>query len=173
MNKMNRLLLLGIIFIGAVVSDSSGMGWLKPRPPVETNAPPVVTPPVVPQSGTVTLLTLKVSSKEYFIDFTYTDNSHWPSVKESNGKYLNGWILVNGKKAEQFRPGYTSQHLKNVYGSGSYGQKYIKNGDTVRISLQSRDAKETTNELTFIWPWKDTSQSLSAVEISEMEIINE
>lgn len=112
---------------------------------------------VKPVSGSVVLHYVKADPREFYIQFDYTDNSHWPEKEDVAGKPpLKGYIFVNGERVEQFREGYKSQHLKNVYGGEPYKVPGIKTGDKVRIQLQSRDFKEKTNEVEFIWPWKNT-----------------
>lgn len=111
---------------------------------------------VRPASGTVKLLSVTKGDKEFYINFKYTDNSHWPVKVYPDGSKINAWIMINGQRVEQFRPGYQSQHLKNVYGGAPYGIKGIKTGDKVQIQIQSRDGKETSNKVEFVWPWKNT-----------------
>ena len=150
---MRKLIALFVVL--CVASSVFGMGeirqWMGKKNKTEQGSSEVK-----PQSGSVKLLSVKQSAKDGYIDFKYTDNSHWPVQTYADGSKINGWLLINGKRCEQFRPGYTQQHLKNIYGNAPYGQRGIKTGDKVRISIQSRDGKETSNEVEFIWPWRNT-----------------
>lgn len=102
--------------------------------------------------GVGMLRSVKADSREFYIRWDCDAAvDQWPAQEN-----LNGWIVVNGVKCEQFRPGYRAQHLKNAYGKDSHGVPGIKKGDTVRIKLVAKHAKDETNEVAFVWPWKST-----------------
>lgn len=124
-----------------------------PTPTIPSGATaPTSTP--ASSSGAV-LLEVKKSSKDKYIDFRYSGIEDWQEKKDSKGN-LKGWIVLNGVRVEQFRVGYTKQHLNNAYGHDEHGVRGIKTGDTVSVSLQSTDLKHKTNSLPFTWPWGNT-----------------
>lgn len=105
------------------------------------------------------LRSVKASKKKHYITWECDEAvDAWPAKKEGT-KSINGWIVVNGVKVEQFRPGYREQHLKNIYGpagKGEHGIRGIKTGDTVRIALAAKHASDETNVVEFVWPWEPT-----------------
>lgn len=76
--------------------------------------------------------------------------------KNAPGKGVCGWIIVNGVRVEQFREGYTRQHLKNAYGKGEHGVRGIKTGDMVQIEFTQQGGNGHVVADPFKWPWAPT-----------------
>lgn len=74
----------------------------------------------------------------------------WPV--ENN---IKGWIVVNDVNVEMFRPGSTSQSLKNAFGVGGNHNVRVMKGEKCRIQLKSLKGKKT-NAVELVWPFADT-----------------
>lgn len=106
---------------------------------------------VTPVETGARIESLRPAAKKYYVQWHATGLDGWP-VEEN----IIGWIVIKGVHIEQFRPGYTQQHLKNAYGKIGKGEHGIdvRNGETVMIKFQSIDGKHSTNEVPFVWPWE-------------------
>lgn len=108
-------------------------------------------PSPVPTTGP-RIVSLKASSREFYIDFVLAGVDHW----KNNADRLSAEIIINGVYVENIREGYTSQHLKNVYGTGSHAVRGLKTGQPCEIYFRKKGGTERTNAVQFVWPWKPT-----------------
>lgn len=129
------------------------MQMLRERGDGEQAVPEV---PVVP--GQARLLSVTKASKPMYIRWQAEGIEDWPTKpdkKRPEAKPLKGWIVIKGVRVEQFREGYTEQHLNNAKGSDEHGVS-IKTGEVVPVELQSTDLKRKTTTFLFTWPWGQT-----------------
>lgn len=108
-------------------------------------------PSPVPTTGP-RIVSLKASSREFYIDFVLAGVDHW----KNNADRLSAEIIINGVYVENIREGYTSQHLKNVYGTGSYAVRGLKTGQPCEIWFRKKGSNERTQSVLFVWPWEGT-----------------
>jgi hypothetical protein len=92
-------------------------------------------------------------AREFYINWDAPTVKAWPNNKDK----LSGEIWINNIRVENFRNGYDSQHLKNVYLKGTPYYVPIANGEEVEIYFKSKtDGSKRTNPVKFKWPWKSS-----------------
>lgn len=85
------------------------------------------------------------------------DPLDWPVSKDNLNSILYVFFMRDGKlkggKFEYSRPGYKSQHVKNIYSGYIKGIKPVP-GEEGYFCMSSLDFKKRTNAIKFIWTGK-------------------